>query len=80
MADGSAPQGMNGGKGHREMLKGIFQPGTKLNPDWVEQLMGLPGGTTQLPPGENRIDRLRMLGNGVVPQTAEKAFRTLMEK
>jgi hypothetical protein len=23
------------------------------------------------------VDRLRLLGNGVVPQTAEKAFRTL---
>ena len=25
----------------------------------------------------NRVDRLRLLGNGVVPATAEKAFRTL---
>jgi len=55
----------------------------KLNPDWVEQLMGLPVGWTQLSgvtdPNENRIDRLRLLGNGVVNQTAEKAFRTLLE-
>jgi len=55
----------------------------KLNPDWVEQLMGLPVGWTQLSgvtdPHENRIDRLRLLGNGVVSQTAEKAFRTLLE-
>ena len=28
---------------------------------------------------ENRIDRLRLLGNGVVPPCAEKAFRNLME-
>ena len=27
-----------------------------------------------------RVDRLRLLGNGVVPQQAEKAFRYLMEK
>ena len=26
-----------------------------------------------------RVDRLRLLGNGVVPQQAERAFRTLME-
>jgi hypothetical protein len=29
---------------------------------------------------DNRNDELRLLGNGVVPATAEKAFRTLMEK
>ena len=27
-----------------------------------------------------RVDRLRLCGNGVVPQTAEKAFRTLLER
>ncbi len=57
--------------------------GKILNPDWVEQMMGLPVGWTQLSdakPGENRIDRLRLLGSGVVPQTAEKAFRVLFEK
>ncbi len=55
----------------------------KLNPDWVESLQGVPKGWTQLSnalPGENRIDRLRLLGNGVVPATAEKAFITLINR
>tara|TARA_R110001632_G_scaffold131683_1_gene245901 strand:+ start:82 stop:942 length:861 start_codon:yes stop_codon:yes gene_type:complete len=30
--------------------------------------------------GTNRVDRLRMLGNGVVPQTAAKAYITLTER
>lgn len=79
--DGSAPPGMNGGKGHREMLKGQFPPSARLNPDWVEQLMDVEVGWTQLSSAENegdhRIDRLRLLGNGVFPSTAEKAFRVL---
>ena len=52
----------------------------RLNPDWVEQLMGLEVGTTQLndaQQGDNHVDRLRMCGNGVVPQTAALAFATL---
>ena len=49
----------------------------KLNPDWVETLQGLPVGWTGK---DNRIDRLRLLGNGVVPQTAALAWRTLCQK
>ncbi len=41
----------------------------------IEPAVGrVANGTT------NRIDRLRMLGNGVVPQQAAKAFITLKEK
>lgn len=54
-----------------------------LNPDWVEQMMGLPVGTTRLqgvPLGHQRIDRIRMLGNGVVPAQAALAFYVLGKK
>jgi len=53
----------------------------KLNPRWVETLMGVPENWVK--PDEessNRIDELRMLGNGVVPQTVAKAFVTLINK
>ena len=42
----------------------------KLNPNWVEQLMGLPIGWTDL----------GSWGNGVVPQTAELAWKTLWQR
>ena len=56
----------------------------RINPDWSEVLMGLEVGTTQLTQDlgtdNNRIDRLRMCGNGVVPQTAERAFLVLLNR
>lgn len=57
-----------------------------LNPRWVETLMGVPvGWCDPFWRGEkqectSRIDELRMLGNGVVPQTAEVAFVILSSK
>jgi hypothetical protein len=56
-----------------------------LNPRWVEALMGVPEGWVD--PFEsgplsltNRTDELRLLGNGVVPSTAERAVRVLLPR
>ena len=52
----------------------------KLNPNWCEQLMGLPVGWTKIDDADDRISRLMAIGNGVVPQTAALAWVTLSEK
>jgi site-specific DNA-cytosine methylase len=72
--------------GQRESVNAPRQNGNaKLNPRWVETLMGVPvGWTSPEPVGPtkctNRTDELRLLGNGVVPATAELAFRTLLSR
>jgi hypothetical protein len=38
------------------------------------------GARSGMDPTANRVDRLRMLGNGVLPQVAAKAFVTLAER
>ena len=49
----------------------------RLNPWFVEWLMGLPEGHVCGVPGIKRIDKLRALGNGVVPQQAELALKLM---
>jgi len=49
----------------------------KLNPTFVEWLMGFPIGWTDLGPQTKRVDRLKALGNAVVPQTAALAWQYL---
>lgn len=51
----------------------------KLNPVFVEWLMGLePGWVTNPDIGIKRNDQLKALGNGVVPQQASLALKTLL--
>tara|TARA_Y100001938_G_C8093708_1_gene436754 strand:+ start:2023 stop:3501 length:1479 start_codon:yes stop_codon:yes gene_type:complete len=79
----------------------------KLNPDWVEPLMGLPSGFTDLEKDvsveiinpsswqdgsweegiprlterkDNRVNRVKALGNSVVPQCAAAAFSILKRR
>ena len=45
------------------------------------ELGGANDGTRcRVDPITNRVDRLRLLGNGVVPETAERAIRILLER
>jgi DNA (cytosine-5)-methyltransferase 1 len=52
----------------------------RLNPAFVEWLMGLPAGHVTAVPGLSRTKQLKALGNGVVPQQAEAAIRLLLER
>ena len=50
----------------------------QLNPAFVEWLMGLPAGHVTDVPGLTRNQKLRLLGNGVVPAQAAAAYESLL--
>jgi DNA (cytosine-5)-methyltransferase 1 len=51
----------------------------RMSPAFVEWMMGLPAGhVTDV--GITRSEQLKALGNGVVPQQAELAVRTLLNR
>ena len=55
--------------------------GTRLSARFVEWLMGLPEGHVTSPAiGLTRMQQLKALGNGVVPQQAAEAVKQLMER
>jgi site-specific DNA-cytosine methylase len=91
---GELVQGKNVTRRNSGQVRGIdlqTQAQGKLNPRWVETLMGLPIGWVN-PEIENlnsaahytdvyhRESELRMLGNGVLPATVAKAYKTLTEE
>jgi len=54
--------------------------GHRLSADFVEWMMGLPEGWVCDPEiGLKRVEQLKALGNGVVPQQAELALRLLID-
>jgi len=70
------------GEGGANLQTQTKRGNAKLNPRWVETLMGLPQGWVSPEPVTpttctNRTDELRLLGNGVVPQAAARALRIL---
>jgi DNA (cytosine-5)-methyltransferase 1 len=62
-----APVPLIAGKTHKE----------RLNPVFVEWMMGLPEGWVTGVPGLSYREQLHLLGNGVVPQQAASAIRLL---
>lgn len=52
--------------------------GQQLNPDFVEWMMGLPSGHVTAVEGLTRNDKLKLLGNGVVPQQGAAGFLHLL--
>jgi DNA (cytosine-5)-methyltransferase 1 len=50
----------------------------QLAPRFVEWMMGLPAGWVTDVPGLTRNQMLKLCGNGVVPQQATAAIRTLL--
>ena len=53
----------------------------RLSATFVEWMMGLPAGWVTEPNlGLSRVQQLRLLGNGVVPQQAELALRLMLDR
>lgn len=66
--------------GRRGSLRRFLTPEQRLNPRFVEWMMGLPAGWVCDVPGLGRNAQLKALGNGVVPAQAEAALRYMLAR
>lgn len=68
-----AGAGSAGRSGGDNLQTAVAEKPKRLNPDWVAQLMTLPADWLYPRGYRNRVDELRLAGNGVVPAAAEIA-------
>lgn len=68
-----------GNRQDRSTIKGPARPGQPQH-KWEEPRTVKSGMGRTINGFKSRVDELRLLGNGVVPQTAELAFRTLWNR